>query len=62
MSEEKNIYLVVCTDAEGKETERLVSAAKPTEAIGHVVGVRRAKPEDVARVMGAGGKIEEAGA
>ncbi len=54
------IFLLISTDAEGNESERLVSASKPTEAMRHVLGVRRAKPEDVARVMGAGGKIEVA--
>ncbi len=60
MTTENPIYILNCTDAEGKESERLVRAAKPTAAMGHVVGVRRAKPDDVARVMQAGGTIEEA--
>ncbi len=54
------IYLLTLTDAEGEETERLVTAEKPTQAMGHAIGVRRAKPEDVARVLGAGGKVEQA--
>ena len=57
---ELSIYLLTYTDAEGSETLRLVKAAKPTQAMGHAIGVRRAKPEDVARVLGAGGKVEDA--
>lgn len=57
---EKTIYLLTITDADGKESERLACASKPSQAMRHAIGVRRAKPEDVARVMGAGGKIEEA--
>ena len=56
---ELSIYLLTCYDAEQKETERLVKAAKPTEAMRHAVGVRKASPDDVARVLGAGGKVEE---
>jgi len=54
------IHLLTYTDAEGKETERLIEAAKPSKAMQHAIGVRRAKPEDVARVLGAGGKLEQA--
>ena len=57
---DKNIYLLTCYDAEQKETERLVSASKPTEAMRQAVGVKRASPADVARVLGAGGKVEQA--
>ena len=54
------LFLLTYTDAEGKEAERLVRAAKPTAVMRHAVGVRRATPEDAARIVGAGGKIEEA--
>lgn len=54
------IFLLTYTDAEGVEHERLVRAAKPTAAMRHAVGVRRASTEDVARIVGAGAKIEEA--
>lgn len=60
MADEKTIYLLVITDTDGQETERLVSAAKPTDAMRHALGVRRANPQDVARVLGAGGKVEQA--
>ena len=56
----RTIFLLTCYDSEGAETERLVTAAKPTQAMRHAIGVRRAKPEDVARVLGAGGKVEDA--
>ena len=56
---EVSIYLITCYDEDQKETERLIKAAKPTDAMRCVVGVRKAKPEDVARVLGAGGKVEQ---
>jgi hypothetical protein len=58
--DESFIYLATCYDAAQKETERLIKATKPTKAMRTVVGVRRATPEDVARIIGAGGKIEDA--
>lgn len=51
------IYVV---NHDGKE--RLVEANTPSQAIMHVaaplISARTAKPGDVARVMGAGGKVE----
>lgn len=55
----KNLYLVTTFDAEGKETERLVSAEKRSQAVGHVVKLNVASAADVVRVMGKGGKVEE---
>ena len=61
---ESALYLLTCygvvEDGEQTQIERLVKAAKPTEAMRHAVGVKKATPEDVARVMQAGGRIEEA--
>lgn len=52
---ELSIFLLTTFDSEGKETERLVSAATA-----HAVKVNKASAGDVARVMQAGGKIESA--
>ena len=57
---EKALYLLTCFDAEGKETERLVSAESAHKARQHVVRLNKASASDVARVMAAGGKVEEA--
>jgi len=54
------IYLVTHFDAESKETERLVSAESRSKAQNHVVRLNKASAADVARVMAAGGKVEEA--
>lgn len=42
------------------DKERLVSATTRAKAVQHVIGVNKASPADVARVLGAGGKVEEA--
>jgi len=57
---ELSIYLLTTFDAEGKETERLVSAASRAAGLAHVAKLNKASPQDVARVLGAGGKIEQA--
>ena len=54
------IYLLTCFDAEGVETERLVEAESAHKARQHVVRLNKASSHDVARVLGAGGKVEEA--
>lgn len=57
---EKSIYLLTCFDADGKETERLVNAESRNAATHHAMRVNKASAADVARVLGAGGKVEEA--
>ena len=57
---EKVIYLLTCFDAESKETERLVEAESRAAGLAHVAKLNKASPQDVARVLGAGGRIEEA--
>ena len=57
---ESAIYLLTCFDAEGKETERLVEAATRAAAVKHALQCNKASAADVARVLGAGGKVEEA--
>ena len=57
---EKTIFLLTCFDAEGKETERLVEATSRHAATGHAVKVNKASAADVARVLGAGGQVEQA--
>ena len=59
MKTDTSIFLLTYTDSEGKTAERLMQAMKPTSAMREVIGVQRAKPEDVARVLGAGGKVEQ---
>ncbi len=54
------LFLLLCFDPEGAEIERLVSAASRSKATGHAVKVNVASAADVARVLQAGGKIEEA--
>jgi len=60
MATEKDIYLITCFDAEEEETERLVNAETRNQAVHHVVRINKASAADVARVLGAGGKVEEA--
>lgn len=57
---EKTLFLLTCFDGEGKETERLVSAWTRHAAHDHAVKVNKASAADVARVLGAGSKIEDA--
>ena len=57
---ESTIYLLTCFDAEGAETERLVEASTRNIAMHHVARLNKASAADVARVFGAGGKIEDA--
>jgi hypothetical protein len=56
----KDIYLITCFDAEGFETERLVNAESRAAATKHAMRLNKASAADVARVLGAGGKVEEA--
>ena len=58
---ENAIHIVTIYNQDGTETERLVTAPKPTAAMRHCIGVKKASPADVARVLGAGGKVEDAG-
>ena len=60
METKNDIFLLTCFDAEGEETERLVSAETRSAATGHALKVNKASAADVARVLGAGGKVEEA--
>lgn len=57
---DKTIYLCTFFDAEGKETERLVSADTRGAAVKHVAHFCVASAADVARVLGAGGRVEDA--
>ena len=56
---ESAIYLITEFPASGDENERLVSAESRTKAIGHCVRLNKASAADVARVMAAGGQVEE---
>lgn len=55
-----DIYLLTCFDAEGKESERLVEAETRAKATGHALKLNKASAGDVARVLGSGGKVEQA--
>lgn len=57
---ELTIYLLTTFDPEGKETERLVEATTRNAAVFHVAKLNKASAGDVARVMAAGGKVEQA--
>jgi hypothetical protein len=56
---ELSIFLLTTFDAEGKEAERLVKAETAHAARATAVHVCKASATDVARVLGAGGKVEE---
>lgn len=59
--EENALYLItIFGELEQKDTERLVSAPSRAKAAQHAFGVNKASPADVARVLQAGGKIEQA--
>lgn len=55
-----SIFLLTTFDAEGKETQRLVKAETRLKASHHALRTNLASADDVARVLGAGGKVEEA--
>lgn len=57
---EKTIFLLTCFDSEGTETERLVEAESRNAGLAHVAKLNKASPADVARVLQAGGKVEQA--
>ena len=57
---EQAIYLITEFNADNKESERLVSAESRSKALGHVVRLNKASAADVARVMAAGGSVEDA--
>ena len=56
---EKTLFLLTTFTAEGEEDERLVRAESRNAATHHAVRVNKASAADVARVLGAGGKVEE---
>lgn len=58
--DEKTIWLLTCFDAGGVECERLVNADTRSAANAHAVKVNKASAADVARVLSAGGKVEQA--
>ena len=60
MRTDNGIYLLTTFDADGKEAERLVNAPTRSKAVQHAVRVNLASAQDVARVLGTGGKVEEA--
>jgi len=57
---ENALYLLTTFDANGAETERLVSAASAHIARQHALRLNKASAADVARVLQAGGAVEEA--
>ena len=58
--DEPTIFLATTFDAEGKEAERLINAESRSAAVHHCVRINKASAADVARVMAAGGPVEEA--
>ena len=59
-TDERTIYLLTTFDAAGKEAERLVEAETRHAAQNHALRINKASASDVARVLGAGGKVEAA--
>ena len=59
MDKEKTIYLVTVFNSDGTEKERLVRSKTRGKALAHVAVINKAGPQNVADVLGAGGKIEE---
>ena len=57
--DEQAIYLITHFAADGKETERLISAASRHKAELHVIRTNKASAGDVARVLGKGGNVEQ---
>ncbi len=61
MADERTIFLITIfgkgTEA---DTERLVNAPTRNAALHHAAAVNKASAADVARVLGAGGKVESA--
>ena len=57
---EKTITLATFFDKDGKSVERLIKASSVNAAKKHVFHICKASADDVARVLGAGGRIEEA--
>lgn len=55
---ETTIFLLTTFDADGMEAERLVDAETRHAAQNHALRVNKASAADVARVLGAGGKVE----
>jgi len=59
--DEKQIYLMtIFGQGDKPDTERLVRAASRGKAAQHVVGINKATPAEVARLMSAGIKVEDA--
>lgn len=56
---ELSIFLLTTFDAKGTETERLVEADSRAHALAHVATLNKASAADVARVLGAGGRVEK---
>ena len=53
------LFLLTLTAADGTKTERIIEADSRKQAIAHALEAERASPADVARVLGAGGKVEK---
>ena len=54
------IWLVTVFNADGTEVERLVRADTRGNALKHVAVINKAGPQNVADVLGSGGKVEVA--
>ena len=56
---DKSIFLITQFAADGTEAERLVEAATRNAALHHCIALNKASAADVARVLGADGKVEK---
>lgn len=62
MADERTIFLITIFGygQNDPDTERLVNADTRGKALAHAAAVNKASAADVARVLGAGGKVEDA--
>ena len=58
--DEKTIFLATVFNADGTETERLVRATTAHAGRAHCLHICKANAQNVADVLGKGGKIEDA--
>lgn len=56
---ERVIFLISQGEGEARQ-HRLINATSKLKAIEHILDAKKASAADVARVLGAGGKVEEA--
>ena len=56
---QKTLWIITVINRDGTQDERLVNEHKRGDALSAIATVKRANPFDVARILAAGGKIED---